>query len=93
MDSVSIDNLEMATFKMGFRSIEGYLYKEIDSKGLLRRTKRHLRYFRIVFTTGKLNIKEDKKLNEMRSFMLTDLLSVKAISLNQIDSQIPNEQA
>ena len=66
---------------MGQRSIEGYLYKEIDSKSLLQRKKRHLRYLRIVFTTGKLNIKEDKLFSEMRSFPLSDLLSVKTIQM------------
>ena len=45
---------------MSFRYIEGYLCKEIDSKGMLRRTQRHLKYFRIVYTTGKLNVKDEK---------------------------------
>ena len=70
---------------MGQRSIEGYMYKEIDSKNLFQRKKRHLRYLRIVFTTGKLNIKEDKRFSEMRSFPLRDLLQVKTIQQAQND--------
>ena len=76
-----IDNFESDTFAMSFRYIEGYLCKEIDSKGLFRRTRRHLRYFRIIYTSGKLNIKEDKSKNEMRSFHLKDLLTAKVTKL------------
>ena len=61
---------------MSSRHIEGYLIKEIDSEGLFRRTRRHLRYFRIVFASSKLNIKEDKAESKMRSFLLKDLVSV-----------------
>ena len=68
--------MESSTFGMSFRYIEGYLLKEIDSSNMFRRTKRHLRYFRIIYTSGKLNVKEDKSKNEMRSFLLKDLLSV-----------------
>ena len=64
---------------MNFKVIEGYLCKEIDTTGLFRRTKRHLRYFRIIYTSGKLNIKEDKMKTEMRSFLLKDLLSIKVL--------------
>ena len=66
---------------MSFNYIEGYLCKEIDTKNLLRRTKRHLRYFRIIYSTGKLNIKEDKNRKEMRSFPLHQLARVKLIKL------------
>ena len=78
---IKITNFESDTFAMSFRYIEGYLCKEIDSKGIFRRTKRHLRYFRIIYTSGKLNIKEDKSRNEMRSFHLKDLLTVKVIKV------------
>ena len=35
-----------------------------------------MRYFRIIFNSGKLNIKEDKSKGKMRSFLLKDLISV-----------------
>ena len=78
---IKIVNFEAYTFAMSFRYIEGYLCKEIDSKGMFRRTKRHLRYFRIIYTSGKINIKEDKSKNEMRSFHLKDLLTVKVLKI------------
>jgi len=43
-----------------YRYIEGYLLKEINGSNMLRYEARHLRYFRIVFATGKLNIKTCK---------------------------------
>lgn len=61
---------------MSSRHIEGYLIKEIDSEGMFRRTRRHLRYFRIVFASSRLNLKEDKVESKMRSFLLKDLTSV-----------------
>ena len=59
----NIGSFETGTMLRNFWSIEGYLSKEIEAKGMLRRTKRHLRYFRIIFSTGKMNIKEDKVFN------------------------------
>lgn len=76
-----IKDIETATFAMSFRYIEGYLLKEIESKRMLRMTKRHLKYFRIVFSTGKLNIKDDKEQSAMRSLMLKDLLAIKILKL------------
>ena len=32
-----------------------------------------MRYFRILFSTGKLNIKENKEQKKMRSFFLKDM--------------------
>ena len=58
------------------QSLEGYLAKEIDTKGMLRRTRRHLRYFRLIFSSGKLCIKEDQADAHMRSFLLQDLRQV-----------------
>ncbi len=49
------------TFALSLTCIEGYLSKEIDTKGVLRRTKRHLRYARIIFSSGKFCIKADKQ--------------------------------
>lgn len=56
-----------------YRGIEGWLCKEIQTQGMFQQCRRHLRYFRIVFNTGKLNIKEDKAHTKMRSFPLQDL--------------------
>ena len=71
------------TFSLCTEHIEGYLCKEVDNKGILRLSRqRHLRYFRIAFNTGKLNIKEDKASTMMRSFLLRDISSVQAISGN-----------
>ena len=41
--------------------------------------QRKLRYFRIVFSKAKLNIKEDKVSNLMRSLPLSELVSVEAL--------------
>ena len=83
---MNVENYETTTFSMNSRFIEGYLCKEIEAKGLLRRTKRHLRYFRIVFSTGKLNIKQCRTVNEMRSFQLKDILRVEADQLTSRDN-------
>ena len=79
-DKASVDELAhhfgtlfLHTFTRNLFLIEGYLAKEIDAKGLLRRTKRHLRYFRLIFSSGKLCIKEDQADVQMRSFLLQDL--------------------
>jgi len=42
----------------------------------IRVTKRHLRYLRIIFSSGKLCVKEDEASSQMRSFLLRDLVSV-----------------
>lgn len=76
MSNIYVDAYESDTFAMNVRLIEGYLCKEIDKKGVFRRTRRHLRYFRIIFATGKLNVKECRAQNEMRSFLLKDILHV-----------------
>ena len=68
--------MQTATFMRSFLCIEGYLLKDIDTTYALVFTKRHLRYFRIIFSTGKLNIKEDKENSKMRSFLLKDLIDV-----------------
>ena len=83
MNNVNVEDFETSTFSMNLRYIEGYVCKEIDTKGLFRRTKRHLRYFRIIFTTGKLNIKESKSMNSMRSFYLKDIVSVENLDSPQ----------
>ena len=56
-----LGRLECATMVRSYSCIEGYLWKEIDKKATIRFTKRHLRYFRIVFNSGKLNVKERKE--------------------------------
>ena len=60
--------LDTPTISRSYRYIEGYLLKEINKTSLLRKTARHLRYFRIVFATGKMNIKTCKDQGQMRSF-------------------------
>lgn len=62
--------------------------KEIENLNVLSITKRHLRYFRIIFSTGKLNVKVDKSTKEMRSFELKDLLSVKALKVQESKMRI-----
>lgn len=59
-DDAIIGTLALKTFTRTNNRIEGYLAKEIDTKGMLRRQKRHLRYFRVIFSSGKLCIKEDR---------------------------------
>ena len=61
--------------------LEGWLCKEIQNQGVFQKYRRHLRYFRIVYNTGKLNIKEDKGRREMRSFQLRDLISIQVSGL------------
>ena len=67
------------TFAMTYSNIEGYLLKEIENKTMLSMTKRHLRYFRIAYSTGKLSVKECKTQVKMRTFPMKDILSVKVI--------------
>ena len=40
---------------------------------------RHLRYFRITFSQGKLIVKQCKQSKQMRTFQLKDLLSFKVL--------------
>lgn len=54
-----VEAFETATFALNYRFIEGYLLKEVVDVW----STRHLRYFRIVFSTGKLNIKKCKDVN------------------------------
>ena len=56
------------------RLIEGWLWKEADTKKMLQLTRRHIRYVRIVFNSGKMNVKEDKADLQMRSFSLADMV-------------------
>ena len=76
-----METFHAPTMVRSFGCIEGYLCKEVDTTGLLRRTKRHLRYLRIIFSTGKLNVKEDRMYLQMRSFQLKDLISVQTLEL------------
>ena len=83
-----IQELETDTFSMSFRHIEGFLCKEIQNSSAVRRTKRHLKYFRIIFSMDKLNIKNEKYDKEMRSLALKDLLRVTVIrELTQADAR------
>lgn len=82
-----ITHFENFTFAQDFRYIEGYLAKEIENINMLRLTRRHLRYFRIIFSTGKLNVKTNKSQKEMRSFDLKDLLAVKPLKVRE--SKLP----
>lgn len=60
--SVAFQNFYTPTFSMSSTHfIEGYLLKAIETKRMLQMTKQHLRFFRIIFSTGKLNIKEEKE--------------------------------
>ena len=64
---------------MSYGSIEGYMQKEIEAKAMFKLTMRHLRYFRITFSTDKLCVKEFKGRESMRTFPLKDITSVKVI--------------
>lgn len=66
------------TCTMQFRYIEGYLLKDIESKKLILHHNQsfHLRFFRIVFHSGRMCIKEDRMDRKMRSFALNELSSV-----------------
>ena len=61
--------------------IEGYLVKAIETKRMLKVTQQHLRYFRVIFSTGKMNVKEDRDDPQMRSFPLANL---KSVQLNKV---------
>ena len=74
-----VGTLALNTFSRTYLMIEGYLAKQIDTKGLLRRQKRHLRYYRIIFSSGKLCIKEDRADTQMRSFLLRDIIHVQSL--------------
>ena len=73
-------NYEGVTFAMNERHVEGYLLKEISTDHIFRKSGRNLRYFRIVFSTGKLNIKECRDAKNMRSFELRELTEVKVMT-------------
>ena len=44
-----------------------------------------MRYFRIIFSTGKLNIKENKETTAMRSFLLKDLIGAQEQYFGELD--------
>ena len=81
-ESVSIDQLYerkakrkfieyySPTCTMTFRFIEGYLIKDIENRKLYHNEQFHIRFFRIVFNTGKLVIKQDRRDKKMRTFNL-----------------------
>ena len=78
------------TCTLQFRYIEGYLLKDIESKKLILHHNQsfHLRFFRIVFTSGRICIKEDRMDRKMRSFPLDELRSVCVLN-NQNDQIMP----
>ena len=69
--------------------IEGYLSKEIDTKGVWRVCRRHLRYVRIIFSSGKLCVKEDKSDSQMKSFVLKNIIRVQSLakSCSKLDDE------
>ena len=54
------------------------MIKAIENQKIYHREVFHLRFFRIVFNTGKFAIKLDKGDKKMRSFDLSNLLTVEA---------------
>ena len=89
---VAFQNFYSWTFSMNSTHfIEGYLLKAIETKRMLQITKQHLRFFRIIFKTGKMNIKEGKEATQMRSFFLKDLLSVTVLADTETLMQAPDE--
>ena len=64
------------TFQRSMTCIEGYLSKDIDAKGVWRVSRRHIRYVRIIFSSGKLCVKEDKAESQMKSFVLKNIIRV-----------------
>ena len=65
LKKVEIKTLNTATLVSSFQYIEGYLSKENTTAAEIKRSggQRSLRYLRIVFNTGKLNIKENRAFN------------------------------
>ena len=55
---------------MTFRFLEGYLLKTIEGRQFYHKDQYHIRFFRIIFHTGKLVIKQDRKEKNMRSISL-----------------------
>ena len=62
------------------RYIEGYLVKAIETKRVLQMSNQHLRYFRIIFHTDKMSVKEEKEDSQMRSFQLANLQKVTVLN-------------
>ena len=59
------------TFTMTFRFIEGYLLKAIENRKVYHSEQFHIRFFRLVFNTGKFVIKQDRRDKKMRTFNLS----------------------
>ena len=54
------------------------MLKAIEDKKIYHREMFHLRFFRIVFNSGKFVIKLDRSDKKMRSFKLSELFSAEA---------------
>lgn len=62
LSSLVKNNLFTPTFSLeGEQYIEGYLVKGIETKRLIQLSSQHLRFFRIIFSTGKMNVKENRE--------------------------------
>ena len=77
--------VKSATFLKKRKVIEGYLCRETISEKLTSssaskaRCTFDCRYVRIVFSSGKLNVKENQETTKMRSIMLKDFVTVKRL--------------
>ena len=76
-----------STFTRSYKCIEGYLGKEVESRRFKHNQTRHLRYFRILFSTGKLNIKFDKEAKKMRSLLLKDMYKLQIGEISTEDKR------
>ena len=68
------------TCQSTFRFIEGYMIKDIDGKSIMHSSKRHLRFFRIIFSNARLDLKEDKADKKMKTFALSEIKGVEILS-------------
>ena len=64
------------TLQSSFSYIEGFLLKGIEKDRLVRLDKFHLRFFKVLFTSGTLVIKEDRKYKEQKTYDLSGLRNV-----------------
>ena len=49
------------------------MLKSIEGRQMFQRDEYHVRFFRIVFNSGKLIVKQDRRDKNMRSFTLSQI--------------------
>ena len=64
------------TISVNFNYIEGYLIKSIEKNRMMRLEHFHLRFFRVLYSQGKLVTKVEKKGKDFKLYELSELINV-----------------